>query len=67
MFIDGQLEERKNAGELPDRKKSYSGLRAEELMISKRPSKGPSNLDSRYQDQDSLLVKRRNDNHSQDL
>ena len=38
------MDGRTNAGEFPDRKKSSSGLRPEELMISKKPS----NLDSRY-------------------
>ena len=48
MFTDGQLDGQTDAGEFPDRKKSSSGLHPEELMISKRPSKGPSNLDSRH-------------------
>ena len=45
MFTDGQTD----AGEFPDRKKSSSGLRPEELIISKKgPQLGPSNLDRRY-------------------
>ena len=34
MFTDGQLDGQTDAGEFPDRKKSSSGLRPEELMIS---------------------------------
>ena len=41
MFTDGQVDAQPNAGEFLDRKKSSSGLRPEELMISK-------NLDNRY-------------------
>ena len=48
MFTDGRLDGQTDAREFPDRMKSFSGLRPEELMISKSASKGPSNLDSRY-------------------
>ena len=52
MFIEGLLDGQTDAGEFPDRKKSSSGLRLEELLIyikkKKVPLKGPSNLDRRY-------------------
>ena len=48
MFTDGHLDGQTDGGEFPDRKKSSSGLRPEELIISKGPSEGPANLDSRY-------------------
>ena len=42
MFTDGQLDGQTDAVEFPDRKKSCSGLRPEELIISKRAlKKGP--------------------------
>ena len=33
MFIEGLLDGQTDAGEFPDRKKSSSGLRLEELLI----------------------------------
>ena len=49
MYTGGLLDGQTNAGEFPDRKKSSSGLRLEELILKKKvPSKGPSNLDRRY-------------------
>ena len=39
MFTDGQLDGQTDAGEFPDRKKSSSGLRQEEFIISKRALK----------------------------
>ena len=39
MFIEGQLDEETDVAEFPDRKKSSSGLRPEEVIISKRALK----------------------------
>ena len=36
MFIEGLLDGQTDAGEFPDRKKSSSGLRLEELLIYKK-------------------------------
>ena len=48
MFIERLLDGQTDAGEFPDRKKSSSGLRLEDLIIYKSALKRALKLDRRY-------------------